>query len=113
MAGRRFSGVRAAPSSGDEASSQARAKRSAAGSGSSIGTGLRTPPAPLADIRTRRTVRLLTIRGLAPSEATNVTAFLCGIPVADRHWELREINEMLFLRELQRRGRFGPTDGDR
>jgi hypothetical protein len=56
-------------------------------------------------------VRLLTLRGLAPSEAANLTAFLCGIPVADRHWELREINKLLFLRELQRRGQFGPTDG--
>jgi hypothetical protein len=63
-------------------------------------------------VQTRRTVRLLTLRGLAPAEAANLTAYLCGIPVADRHWALREINQLLFLRELQRRGRFGATDGD-
>ena len=51
------------------------------------------------------------LRGLAPAEAANLTAFLCGIPVADRHWELREINKLLFLRNLARRGRFGPSDG--
>jgi hypothetical protein len=56
-------------------------------------------------------IRLLTLRGLAAAEATNLTAFLCGIPVTDRHWQIREINQMLFLRDLQRRGRFGPSDG--
>jgi hypothetical protein len=111
MAGQRTSGFRAERSSVDEGFSRARATRSAAVSGSSTGTGRRMRSKPAPDIRTRGTVRLLMLRGLAPAEATNLTAFLCGIPVADRHWELREINEMLFLRDLQRRGRFGPSDG--
>jgi hypothetical protein len=51
------------------------------------------------------------MRGLAPTEAINLTAYLCGIPVADRHWSLREINKLLFLRELNAQGQFGPTDG--
>jgi hypothetical protein len=48
---------------------------------------------------------------LAPAEAANLTAYMCGIPVADRRWDLREINKLLFLRELRRSGRFGPEDG--
>jgi hypothetical protein len=64
------------------------------------------------EIRTRPTVRQLTLRGLAPQEATNLTAYLCGIALTDRGWDLRELNRILFLRELRRRGRFGPTDGD-
>jgi hypothetical protein len=31
--------------------------------------------------------------------------------VADRHWSLREINKLLFLRQLNAHGRFGPMDG--
>jgi hypothetical protein len=63
-----------------------------------------------ADVQTRSTVQQLTFRGLEESQAANVTAFLCGIPVADRGWKLREVNELLFLRELHQRGRFGPAD---
>ena len=51
------------------------------------------------------------LRGLEPAEAANLTALLCGIPVADRQWALREINQLLFLRELRQTGRFGPRDG--
>ncbi len=112
MAGRRTSGPRAERSLVDEASFPARATRSGGASGSSIGIVKRRSghnQAP--DIRTRSTVRLLMLRGFELPEATNLTAFLCGIPVADRHWDLREINRLLFLRDLERRGRFGPNDG--
>ena len=61
---------------------------------------------------TRSTYRQLLFKGLSPAEAANLTAFLCGIPVADVHWSLRQINELLFLRELARKGRFGPSDGE-
>ena len=110
MGSRRTSGGRAERSSGDEAFFRARATRSVAASGSSTGTA-RKGHRPGQDIRTRPTVRLLTLRGLAPSEAANLTAYLCGLPVADCHWELREINDLLFLRELNRTGRFGAADG--
>jgi hypothetical protein len=60
---------------------------------------------------TRSTYRQLLMKGLAPDEAANLTAFLCGIPVADVHWSLRQVNQLLFLRELARQGRFGPADG--
>lgn len=61
---------------------------------------------------TRSTYRLLLMKGLAPDEAANLTAFLCGIPVADVHWSLRQVNLLLFLRELARSGQFGPADGE-
>lgn len=54
---------------------------------------------------------MLLLKGLAPEEASNLTAFLCGIPVGDQHWRIGEINRLLFLRELQQTGRFGPRDG--
>src|SRR5436190_411304 len=56
---------------------------------------------------TRATYRTLLLRGLAPEEAANLTAFLCGIQVGSAHWKLDEINRVLFLRELQAGGRFG------
>ena len=52
------------------------------------------------------------MKGFAPDEAANLTAFLCGIPVADVHWSLRQVNQLLFLRELARKGRFGAADGE-
>jgi hypothetical protein len=61
---------------------------------------------------TRTTYRLLVMRGFAAEEAANLTAFVCGIPVADVHWSVRQINQLLFLRELARTGRFGSADGD-
>ena len=59
----------------------------------------------------RRTYRSLISRGLSPDEAATLTAYLAGIPIDEAHWSLRQVNELLFLRELQRTGRFGPTDG--
>lgn len=55
--------------------------------------------------------RLLLLRGLAPDEAANLTAFLVGIPVAQRQWTLGEVNRLLFVRELWRSGRYGRLDG--
>lgn len=60
---------------------------------------------------TRSTYRLLLMKGLAPEEAANLTAFMCGIPVAEVHWSLRQVNQLLFLREMARTGRFGAHDG--
>jgi hypothetical protein len=65
------------------------------------------------DVQTHKTVRLLTLRGLEATEATNLTAYLCGIAVGNGSWKLSEINKLLFLRDLSRRGQFGPTDASR
>lgn len=64
------------------------------------------------DVPTRSTYRMLVMRGLAPDEAANLTAFLSGLHVGDQHWNLRELNQLLFLRDMQRSGRFGETDGN-
>ena len=64
------------------------------------------------DVPTRSTYRLLVMRGLAPDEAANLTAFLSGLHVGDQHWNLKELNQLLFLRDMQRTGRFGETDGN-
>jgi hypothetical protein len=66
---------------------------------------------PLTAPATRRTFRTLTALGLSPEEASNLTAFMCGIPIDGARWSLRQVNELLFLRELQRTGRFGRSDG--
>jgi len=60
---------------------------------------------------TRSTYRHLLMKGLSPEEAANLTAFMCGIPVDQVRWSLRQINQLLFLRELARSGRFGARDG--
>ncbi len=57
-------------------------------------------------LRTRATYRNLIMRGLGPDEAANLTAFLAGIAVGDTHWTLRQINQLLFLREMNRNGHF-------
>jgi hypothetical protein len=58
------------------------------------------------ELTTRATYRHLILRGLAPDEAANLTAFLAGITVGDAHWTLRQINQLLFLREMNRTGHF-------
>jgi hypothetical protein len=51
------------------------------------------------------------MKGMAPEEAANLTAFLAGIPVGEGHWTLKQINELLFLRRMAETGRFGGLDG--
>ena len=82
-------------------SSSGIATASAAASG--LVTAMPTPPArpaSTAELRTRTTYRNLQMRGLAPDEAANLTAFLAGIPLGGSSWTLRQINELLFLRAV-------------
>ncbi len=51
------------------------------------------------------------MKGLSPAEAANLTAFVCGLPATGHDWSLRQVNLLLFLREMNRTGRFGRTDG--
>ena len=80
---------------------------------SAAGSGLVTATPSSADsqastteLRTRATYRSLLMRGLAPDEAANLTAFLAGISVGEAHWTLRQINQLLFLRAMNRTGQF-------
>ncbi|HET7030922.1 MAG TPA: hypothetical protein VFI34_10460 [Candidatus Limnocylindrales bacterium] len=58
------------------------------------------------ELPTRATYRNLIIRGLEPDEAANLTAWLAGIEVGEAHWTLRQVNQLLFLREMNRAGHF-------
>lgn len=64
-------------------------------------------PAPA----TRPVYRLLLMKGLTPSEAANLTAYICGLSTADPRWSLKQVNQLLFLRSMRQSGRFGGSDG--
>ena len=68
-------------------------------------------PQSTAELPTRATYRNLILRGLAPDEAANLTAYLAGIGIGGAHWTLRQINQLLFLRQMNRTGHFSePAD---
>ena len=84
-----------------------RAAASVAASGS--GTVITSPassPASTPELATSSTYRNLIIRGLAPDEAANLTAYLAGIGLGGSHCTLRQINQLLFLRQMNRSGHF-------
>ena len=61
---------------------------------------------------TGATYRALLVRGFAPGEAANLTAYLAGIDVdGGRPWRIAEVDRLLFLRDLCRTGRMGSDDG--
>lgn len=81
---------------------------------SAVVTGSATEaPAPQPNLEilpgqpTRVTYRTLILKGMAPDEAANLTAYLAGIPIGDSTWTLKQINQLLFLRQMQQTGRFG------
>jgi hypothetical protein len=86
--------------------------RQALGFGGSTATA--TPTAVSDDregeVQTRATYRFLLMRGLNPTEAANLTAYLCGIDVDGSHWSIGEVNRLLFLRRLARSGRWSASE---
>jgi hypothetical protein len=89
------------------------AAASVAASGSDTVTTSPLPsPDPTTELPTRATYRNLIIRGLAPDEAANLTAYLAGIGAGGSNWTLRQINQLLFLRQMNRSGHFAEA-GDR
>jgi hypothetical protein len=92
------------------------AAASTVGPGSAATTPRRSAdPTPTPDettqLVTRSTYRLLVSRGLAPDEAATLTAFMCGIPIAEVHWSIAQVNRLLFFRAMVLSGRFGKYDG--
>jgi hypothetical protein len=84
-----------------------RAAASAVASGSdTVTTSPARSQASTPEMTTRTTYRNLIIRGLAPDEAANLTAYLAGIGGGGSHWTLRQINQLLFLRQMNRSGHF-------
>ena len=47
------------------------------------------------------------MKGLTPTEAANLTAWICGLSTSDPRWSLKQINQLLFLRAMRQSGRFG------
>lgn len=88
------------------------AAASVGASGSATDT-LTTEPSPEMEAAPpiQATYRNLLLKGMAPEEAANLTAFIAGIPIGDTSWTLKQINQLLFLRQMQRTGRFGGGDG--
>ena len=109
MAGQARRGTRGpARSSRGGSFSPVLAAASAAASGSAIDTAIRpATPAPTPELLTRSTYRSLLLKGLSPAEAANLTAFLAGIHVGESTWTLRQVNQLLFLREMRRTGHVG------
>lgn len=67
---------------------------------------------PAERLTTGATYRALLVRGFAPGEAANLTAYMAGIEVGPgRAWSIAEVDRLLFLRELCRTGRLGVDDG--
>jgi hypothetical protein len=87
-----------------------RQSRSFGGSTATVTRTANLEPCGPAEIPTRTTYRLLLTRGLDPTEAANLTAYLCGIDVTGTPWSIGEVNRLLFLRNLARSGRWGPGD---
>ena len=52
----------------------------------------------------RATFRSLTVRGFAPREAGNLTAYLAGLRPAEPGWTIAEVNRLLFIRHIVERG---------
>ena len=89
----------------------AAASAGVSGSATAIST-VELPPETQRSVATRSTYRHLLLKGMAPEEAANLTAYMAGIPVGEAHWTLKQINQLLFLRQMQQTGRFGDTDGN-
>ncbi len=92
------------------------AAKTAHGPRSSVATSSHAPgrtpaKAPSETPATRAVYRLLQTKGLTPTEAANLTAFICGLPTTDLRWSLNQINQLLFLRQLRQTGRFDGNDG--
>jgi hypothetical protein len=79
-------------------------------SGSAIATTTEVSHPEPTTFPTRATYQSLILRGLSADEAANLTAYLAGIHVSDMHWTLRQINQLLFFREMNRTGYFQDRD---
>jgi hypothetical protein len=88
-------------------SSGRRAGRTAVAAGVTAPTPTLPTEHPDPSHATRQTFRALLRKGLTIGEASNLTAYLCGIPLNDVQWSLAQVNRLLFIRELHRTGRIG------
>jgi hypothetical protein len=108
MAGQGPRGSRALERSCHRASSSGRRPvRAAVAAGVAPSSTAIPAPQPDPSQATRQTFRALLRKGLTIGEASNLTAYLCGIPLNEVQWSLAQVNRLLFIRELHRAGRIG------
>src|SRR5262245_59219357 len=79
-------------------SSGRRAGRTAVAAGVASPTPTIPPEHPDPSQATRQTFRALLRKGLTIGEASNLGAYLCGIPLNAGQWSLAQGNHLLFLR---------------
>ena len=51
-------------------------------------------------VRTQASYRLLTATGLTGPEAASVIGYVVGLKPCEQPWTLKQVNKVLFLREL-------------
>ena len=69
-------------------------------------------PATARSLNPRAAAQQLVRRGLRPTEAANVVAFLVGLAPSERGWTVDEIERLRFVRYLvERRDPLGPVNG--
>jgi hypothetical protein len=51
------------------------------------------------------------MQGMNPDEAASLMAFAHGMPASDLHWSLRQLSQLLFLRQMNETDHFGGDDG--
>jgi hypothetical protein len=64
----------------------------------------------MADFPARSIYRALLVRGLEPSEAANLTAYLAGLPSSGLRWTIPEIEAIVRRRAAEAAA--ADTDGD-
>jgi hypothetical protein len=61
-------------------------------------------------VRTQASYRLLTAAGLSGAEATGVIGYVVGLKPGRQPWTLKEVNKVLFLRELYASNDWGEAE---
>lgn len=64
----------------------------------------------MADFPARSIYRALLVRGLEPSEAANLTAYLAGLPSSGLHWTIPEVEAIVRRRAAEAEA--AGADGD-
>ena len=61
-------------------------------------------------VRTEASYRLLTATGLTGAEAAGVIGYVVGLKACEQPWTLKQVNKVLFLRELYSSGDWGEAE---
>jgi hypothetical protein len=61
-------------------------------------------------VRTQASYRMLTAAGLTGAEAAGVIGYVVGLNPCEEPWTLKQVNKMLFLRELYSSGEWAEAE---